>query len=406
MSAKLTPVPDQHPVESGLPLFEGTSWEDHVSSWFEISEAVESAQWMRGAIVSSLDTNYGKGAVEKFAGEIMMAARTLWLYRQVHSFYQNCNRLQNLSWKHHLVAMYAPNPDVALRMADDEGLSAANLARKLKVRLPATGDELPLLATAHVSHNSGENEWYTPPEYIEAARSLLGRIDLDPASSKAANKCVQAEDFYSLKEDGLKQEWKGRVWMNPPYASDLIGKFTNKRLQQGKSAETKIANWLRYKCKYSIVPVYEVAEGQFKGPQVFTPSSELVAPDMFAFKDGRVRWVEAKHKSIFSWYRIGQRWVTGIDRHHYRDYLQINLESPWPVWLLFYHTKIATNEHGQESPTGLFGNDLITLQDRRDHESPNWGKHGMIYWAHADLVQFATCEEVEAIHASVKRLAS
>ena len=80
----------------------------------------------------------------------------------------------------------------------------------------------------HVSHNSGNNEWYTPPEFIEAARQVLGGIDLDPASSSIANQVVKAKKFYSVDDDGLAHKWRGRLWMNPPYASDLIGKFTGK----------------------------------------------------------------------------------------------------------------------------------------------------------------------------------
>lgn len=80
----------------------------------------------------------------------------------------------------------------------------------------------------HVSNNSGNNEWYTPAEYITAARKTMGSIDLDPASSVVANKIVKAKQFFTLEDDGLQQEWRGSVWMNPPYASDLVGKFASK----------------------------------------------------------------------------------------------------------------------------------------------------------------------------------
>lgn len=80
----------------------------------------------------------------------------------------------------------------------------------------------------HVTNNSGNNEWYTPADYVEAARLTLGRIELDPASSEIANEVVRADQFYTIDDDGLIQEWRGKVWMNPPYATDLVGKFATK----------------------------------------------------------------------------------------------------------------------------------------------------------------------------------
>lgn len=68
-------------------------------------------------------------------------------------------------------------------------------------------------------HSSKSVEHYTPVPIVEAARTVLGEIDLDPASCSLANEVVQAAAFYGpggLGPDGLAEPWCGRVFLNPP----------------------------------------------------------------------------------------------------------------------------------------------------------------------------------------------
>jgi phage N-6-adenine-methyltransferase len=81
---------------------------------------------------------------------------------------------------------------------------------------------------SHVSLNSGENEWYTPPEYIEAAREAMGSIDLDPASCEVAQANVKARRHFTIDDNGLDKKWSGNVWLNPPYSKETIGLFAEK----------------------------------------------------------------------------------------------------------------------------------------------------------------------------------
>lgn len=83
-----------------------------------------------------------------------------------------------------------------------------------------------------LSAYSGDNEWYTPARYIELARTVMGQIDVDPASNDHAQKTVKAATFYTAETNGLDKEWHGKVWMNPPYSSAEIQAFVAKIIDE------------------------------------------------------------------------------------------------------------------------------------------------------------------------------
>ena len=85
-----------------------------------------------------------------------------------------------------------------------------------------------ILPISHAASDGDDDGWpespppvnherYTPLELISLVHKAFGQIDLDPASSKEANKVVKAKAFFTKKTDGLKQKWSGRVFLNPPF---------------------------------------------------------------------------------------------------------------------------------------------------------------------------------------------
>ena len=93
----------------------------------------------------------------------------------------------------------------------------------------------------HRAIGTGENDWHTPLKYINAAREVMGVIDLDPASSDEAQIKIDAERYFTPKHDGLTGKWGGRIWLNPPYSQPLIAQFIEKLIAEYKAGNVKEA---------------------------------------------------------------------------------------------------------------------------------------------------------------------
>lgn len=73
--------------------------------------------------------------------------------------------------------------------------------------------------TGPVNHAESHPEHPTPRSIVEAAREVMGRIDLDPASTKEFNRVVKAAKFYTKEQDGFAQDWE---WMKPDIGTQTI----------------------------------------------------------------------------------------------------------------------------------------------------------------------------------------
>lgn len=92
------------------------------------------------------------------------------------------------------------------------------------------------------------DEWYTPSEFLEAARELMGEIDCDPASCDLAQRVVKASTYFTVAQDGLDQDWHGRVWLNPPYSLSKVEMFTRHLIEQYDAGITREAILLVNNC--------------------------------------------------------------------------------------------------------------------------------------------------------------
>lgn len=62
-------------------------------------------------------------------------------------------------------------------------------------------------------------EWYTPKWVFY---ELGTAFDLDPSSPHDFETFVPAKTKYTIFDNGLNKPWFGRVWLNPPYGTEIV----------------------------------------------------------------------------------------------------------------------------------------------------------------------------------------
>lgn len=128
-----------------------------------------------------------------------------------------------------------PNFETLVELATKD----KNLAKAVIRREKRLGDALKELKPATPKQTNSTSRYYTDAKVINAAkRAMGGSIDFDPASCEEANTTVGAAQFLTVDDDGLSQDWKGRVWLNPPFgvwehwASKILAEWHSGRAEQ------------------------------------------------------------------------------------------------------------------------------------------------------------------------------
>lgn len=73
-------------------------------------------------------------------------------------------------------------------------------------------------------HTTGKADWETPQWLFDILNEEF-HFDVDLCATKKNAKCAK---FYTRTQDGLKQEWRGSCWLNPPYGRGVIDKWLKK----------------------------------------------------------------------------------------------------------------------------------------------------------------------------------
>jgi hypothetical protein len=85
--------------------------------------------------------------------------------------------------------------------------------------------------SAHQSARPISETWFTPPAIIEALGGAES-FDLDPCSH-VDRPFPTARRHLTIEDNSLLMQWHGRVWLNPPYSTAIVGRFMARLAEHG-----------------------------------------------------------------------------------------------------------------------------------------------------------------------------
>lgn len=125
--------------------------------------------------------------------------------------------------------------------------------------------------------SSRTDEWETPQEFFDELNREF-RFDLDACADEKNHKC---DKYFTVQQDGLKQNWCGyTVFCNPPYGR-TIWKWVDKCFQEVYAGSCKCAVMLipaRTDTKWFHQYIYNKAEIRFLRGRLKFGGSKNCAP--------------------------------------------------------------------------------------------------------------------------------
>lgn len=119
----------------------------------------------------------------------------------------------------------------------------------------------------NVMFSSKTDQWETPKDFFDDLDALF-HFTLDACALPENAKC---EKYFTPEMDGLKQEWGGVVWCNPPYGRE-IGRWVEKGYFSAKNGCTVVmllpartdAKWFHEYCYMNRFATVRFVKGRLK----------------------------------------------------------------------------------------------------------------------------------------------